>query len=242
MQRSVVKEIEEYGGWAYYDFQFQPDEYRYEDFDAKATSPIPAFLLNKVGLDFFHPIVQVNLNYNEDGGSGRQNPNMSADILEHVGKLSELRTLLLADTQVTDDTIHHLSRLKKMDRLYMWSASKVSDAGVKHLEPLKKMRYLHLSESKITDESMKVFATWPNIEGLSLQKNTFTNEALRNIGNATTLRQISLGLGRISIDNEGLVHVKNLPNLEHLGIQRSRVTPEGLAKLKSDRPKLKITK
>lgn len=231
IQRDAVKAISDYGGWVRYSYQFPSGSYHYKDFDANAVSPVPKWLIDRVGVDFFHGVVQVNLNYTEDGGARQENHNPSDDALEHVGKLSQVRVLLLSDTQASDESLVHLRKLRKLERLYMWDVVNVSDDGVRHLEPLKELRYVHLSHSKITDASMTVFATLPKLEGLSLQENQFTNDALKHIQTATKLKSLVIGLGAITVDDDGLPYLKRLTNLEKLGLQSSDVSEAGMVHL-----------
>ena len=126
-QQAAVEAIRDYGGWVRYDYQFPTAEFDHTDFDPEATSPVPRWLLDAVGIDFFHSVVQVNLNYTTDGGMRMENHNPSDEALQHVGKLPEVRVLLLSETQATDESLRHIGRLRKLEMLYMWDAVKVSD-------------------------------------------------------------------------------------------------------------------
>src|SRR5688572_23870144 len=63
VQEKSVTAIRQYGGWVRYDFQFPSDEFSSKDFDPKARSWVPQPFLDSLGVDFFHDVVQVNLNY-----------------------------------------------------------------------------------------------------------------------------------------------------------------------------------
>ncbi len=95
MQQDVVQAIHDYGGWIRYDFQFPSGQFSHKDFDPKAESAVPKWLLDRLGLDFFYSVVQVNLNYSEDGGKREENHNPTDEALQRLANLPNLRVLLL---------------------------------------------------------------------------------------------------------------------------------------------------
>ena len=227
-QYNAVRRIREYGGWVYYDHQFPAPTFGFGDPDVRAGSHIPATLVDLFGVDCFHAVVQVELNYKNNPFDPLEEINLSDEALQFVGDLRRLRVLLLSDTQASDESLRHLTRLGNLERLYMWDAARVSDDGVRHLVALKELR---LSNSQITDEAMKVFATLPNLEELSLQGHSFSNDALKYIGRSAKLKSLVIGGGQITVDDSGLEHLKGLQRLERLGIQKSCVTDSGLVHL-----------
>ena len=230
-QQDAVNAIREYGGWVRYDFQYPSGQFSSNDFDSKAKSWVPQWALNRLGVDFFHGITFVSLNYSDDSGKRVENGNLTDDALQHLPKLPNLRVLLLSDTQATDSSMLHLAALSKLEYLYMWDVSNVSDEGVHNLVELKELRKIHLSNSQITDESMRVFAALPKLETLHLQENCFSNDALMHISAASNLRAFAIGLGKNTIDDDGLVYLKDLTKLEQIGLQGSRVTGSGFVHL-----------
>jgi hypothetical protein len=244
LQEESVAAIRQYGGWVRYDFQFPSGQFSYKDFDAKARSWVPGPLLDALGMDFFHDVVQVNLNYSEDSGKRQENHNPSDDALQYLRGFPKLRTLLLSDTQASDMSMRHLASLKHLQYLWMWDVSNVSDAGVAHLDGLKELRYIHLTTSQITDRSLAVFAEIPKLEGLCLQFNEFTDEGLRHIAGLTQLESLWVcGKGKDSpngITDAGLRHLQKLNKLSELAIQNTRVTPTGIKSLSQVMPACKV--
>jgi hypothetical protein len=232
-QRRSVVAIQKYGGWVRYDFQFPSGDYSYKGFDAKARSWIPQWCLDQVGVDMFHNVVQVNLNYSEDSGIRQENHNPSDEALGYLAALPHLRVLLLSDTQASDDSMSNLGRLQKLQYLYMWDVSNVTDAGVAHLRGHRTLRYVHLSSSRITDKSLEVFGKMPQLEGLSLQYNRFTDEGLGHVAQLTNLTSLWVcgpeGREPSSITDAGLRQLEGLNKLTKLGIRNTKVTPAGVA-------------
>ncbi|MEX0610934.1 MAG: hypothetical protein WD738_11480 [Pirellulales bacterium] len=242
-QRQSVTAIQRYGGWLRYDFQFPTGEYFYNRFDPNARSRVPRWLLNRLGIDFFHDVVQVNLNYSEDSGRRKENHNPSDEALQHLQDFPKLRVLLLQDTQASDSSMRHLAGLKKLEYLFMWNVANVNDAGVEHLRNLRNLRYIHLSTSQITDKSLAVFARLPKIKGLSLQFNHFTDEGLEHVACLEQLETLWV-CGQSEMPNKitdaGLKYLENLKNHTSLGIQYTQVTPKGMEAFKKAAPACKV--
>lgn len=238
-QRQAVAAIGEYGGWVRYDYQFPSGNYDHADYDGKAESGVPRWLLEKLGVDFFHSVVQVNLNYSDDSGTREENSNDTPAALEYVAKLPNLRILLLANGQATDATMEHLTQCRRLERLYMWDVHLVSNAGVKHLESLKRLRYIHLgntslpegSPHRVTDESLRVFGTLPLLEGLSLQGNKFTDAGLAHLTKLAQLEELWINMGESHYSDQGMESLAQISNLHTLAIRGDDITDAGLAEL-----------
>lgn len=245
LQKQSVAAISDYGGWVRYDFRFSSGEYSHKDFDPQASSIVPRWALDKLGVDFFHSVVQVNLNYSTDTGVRQENYNPSDEALQHLSGLPNLRVLLLSDTQARDESLRHLARLKKLEHLYMWDVSKVSDAGVAHLRNLRNLKYIHISSSKITDESLAVFGKMPKLEGLSLQFNSFSDAGLDHLSPLSGLTHLAV-CGRRSrrnpITDAGLKHLEGLQGLESLLVQNTNVTTKGVESFLQAVPRCKVTR
>jgi hypothetical protein len=237
IQRHAVQAIQKYGGWVRYDFQFPSGEFSHKDFDPHARSWIPEWILSRVSVDFCHSVVQVNLNYSEDSGQREENHNPSDDVLQYVAKLPHLRVLLLSKTQATDESMPYLSKLKNLEYLFMWDVSEVSDSGVACLGQLSNLKHIHIgntdiSNSRISDDSLRTFGRLKRIEVLSLQGNQFTDAGLKHLENATKLKSLWANMGSTHFTDRGLLHLRKLSNLETLAVQ-GHITDRGLSQLES---------
>ena len=231
MQEEAVRAIQDYGGWVRYDFQFPSGSFSYKDFDPNGESGVPKWLLDRLGLDFFHSVVQVNLNYSEDSGKREENHNPTDEALQHLPKLPSLRVLLLSDTQASDASMRHLAKLMRLERLFMWDVSQVSDAGVEHLRHLSNLSTVHISNSQITDKSVDVLTRCAKIERLSLQGNRFTDRTFEYASRLHGLKSLVVGSGDVTFTDDGLARLEGLTKLERLGIQNSQITDSGIAHL-----------
>jgi hypothetical protein len=244
-QRDAVAAIQKYGGWVRYDFQYPSGEYDWNDFDSKARSPVPRWLIDRLGFDFFHDVVHVSLNYSEDSGKRDENHNPSDEALQYLPEFSDLRVLLLSDTQASDTSMQYLAKLKKLECLMMWDVTNVTDAGAAHLGGLRNLHYIHLTTSQITDNSLAMFARLPKIRGLSLQFNDFSDKGLKDVSRCKDLENLWV-CGRSDRPNEitdaGLKQLENLTKLTHLGIQNTRITPKGLDQFSKAVPGCRVSK
>ncbi|MEZ6072985.1 MAG: hypothetical protein R3C10_22655 [Pirellulales bacterium] len=237
-QQQAVAAIREYGGWVRYDYQFPSGAFSYKNFDPKAESAVPRWVLDQLGPDVFHDVVQVSLNYSEDSGTREVNGNSSDDALQHLPKLPDLRVLLLSETQASDESMRYLAQLPRLEHLYMWDVHQVSDAGVEHLRKLKNLRSVHIGHSQITDKSVDILTRCPKIESLSLQGHRFTDRTFEYASRRPNLKSLVVGLGSVTFTDDGLAHLEGLTELERLGIQQGQITDSGvihlvkLAKLK----------
>ena len=229
-QQASIAAVKRLGGWAYYDYEVQADG----QYDPEGKSWVPAWLQARLADDYFHPIVHVNMVYNDDTGKRLDNLKVTDDVLAHLDGLPGLETLLLHGTQASDEGLIHVGKLTNLRRLLMWDAKDVTDVGVAHLAGCRKLEGLHISESQIGDESARVFSQLPRLTDLSLQGNNLTNAGLAHLGKMTQLTDLWVGCvdqRGSRITDDGVAHLRNLTELDTLEMQRSQVTNDGLSHL-----------
>jgi hypothetical protein len=199
-ERAAIREITRLGGWV--------ETERRGDFDT---------------------VVEVNMVYHEHrGGKRLDNSNVSSDALGVVPTFANLRRLLLKETQATDAALAHIRGMRHLERIYLWDASLLTNKGVEHLATLPSLKYVHLSQSAISDEALLHFSRIETLEGLSLQQNSFTDEGMRHLTPLKNLKELYVGLGQISVTDVGLEPLSKLENLETLDLQHSAITDDGL--------------
>lgn len=109
--------------------------------------------------------------------------------------------------------------------------------------------WVRADSPRIDDEAltslMVLLADVPHLETLDLRNTSVTDAGLMHIGKLKSLRILFLGYDRFvymgentspDISDAGLAHLKGLTNLKELFIQQTKVTEEGIEKLKKALP------
>ena len=179
-------------------------------------------------------VVEVNMVYHEDEEFGREDNDLIHDeCLSYVHKFPYLKRLLLKEQQATDKGLANIRGLENLEVMYIWDASAISDAGMAHLKNLTGLKEIYVGNSKITDESLRIFSKLPKLESLTAPGNQFTDKGLEHIQNMTQLKSLWLGQGENEITDNGLKHLAKLTQLETLDLQQSEITDSGLEHLHS---------
>jgi hypothetical protein len=238
-QASAVSEIQKLGGWVLYDFEYDP-QVSGTSRKLNGRSWVPRWVSARIGVDWFHTVVAVNMVYDLRPGGGRTDNREFNDAVKGIlAGVPHLRQLFLKDTQTTDECLAAISRLHRLERLYCWNAVQVTDAGLAHLRKLPKLKDVHLSNSQITDESLGVFGDMVQMRALSLQQNAFTDRGLARLTKLNHLKELWIDMGPTDITDQGLAYLENLQTLEVLAIQDTHATQEGVDTLKLAIPGLK---
>ena len=106
----------------------------------------PPWLLNLLGIDYFHKVVYVSLgDYITD-----------AD-LEHLTSLPHVEDLTIRapNASITDAGLEHLERLPNLQRLSLHLNSQITDAALLHVTNLCHLRGLWLEDTGCTQEGVE---------------------------------------------------------------------------------------
>jgi hypothetical protein len=230
-QKEAVGAIKTAGGWVHYDYQ-RPDSLT-NNFDPLATPWEPPWLLDLLGIDFFHDVVEVNMVYNDDSKPRQDNHGPAVNIAPQLAHFPRLRWLLISGPYIDDDGMAAVGRLKRLESFYQWNGEHITDVGVAHLRDMPRLKYIHLGMSQVGDRGLAALSRLPNLEGLSMQRNKFTDAGLVHLAGHPKLKELWIGhlQGLIPITDAGVVHLAKIPNLEELDLQHTRVTPAGLKPL-----------
>jgi hypothetical protein len=219
-----------------------------------SLSPVYPAKVTDAGLEHLRGLRQLNhlILVSED---------ITDDGIEHVAVLSNLIYLHLGSTQISDAGIEHLVRLKGLKNLELRDAPAVTDAGLAQLATLPKLQWLSISHADVTDTGVAHLAAMDNLfmvrlgqvpvtdagvaylrrlplKDLWLTETPITDVALEHIGNMTTLTY--LALRDVNITDAGLDRLHRLSNLEYLHVVGTKVTSDGVARLKSKLPQCTV--
>jgi hypothetical protein len=154
-------------GLVWYDYEVDADGRRL----SAPKAPAPAWLVNLLGIDFFADVVSVTV---IGGGS---------DCTKHLESLTELRTLELFNTRVTDAGLERLGGLTGLERLQL-SIAEVTDAGLEHLKGFANLRELDLSGAQVTDAGLEHLQGLTNLVQLDLHGTQVTEQGVKRLRQA----------------------------------------------------------
>lgn len=201
-RREAVSAIQRLTGNVLYDYQCDPNG------NMLPTTPPPprqTWLRKLFGPDFFDRAVNVHF------GTSSQPEIGDADLMPHLKRLTDLRVLSLADTNITNEGLRHLRNHKhlrslalsgtkinegdldhlkglRLDRLRL-RGTRASDAALKSLQDMKSLRYLDLTRTKVTDAGLQHLEGLRNLGELDLRRTQVSRRAAerlqKNLSNCT---------------------------------------------------------
>lgn len=113
------------------------------------------------------------------------------DHVHHLVGLASLRLLDLFHAEVTDDACDVVAALTSLEWL-SFTGTRVGDRGVERLASLTALQRLSLKDTDITDEAAEMLATLPSLHWLSVSGTQITDAGLRALASSTSLRALSV--------------------------------------------------
>ncbi len=126
--------------------------------------------------------------------------------LKKLSDLSELESIDLASTKVTDEGLMQLRKLEKVRSLNLHYAEYVTDTGIAHLKH------------------------WTNLEHLNVRGTKVTSMLFEHLTNMVLLRSLDIGHSRVNDDN--FERLAELPNMERLSFGGNKMSGSALPLLK----------
>jgi len=153
-QRRAVEATGETGGSVLYDYHYYGYGYQWDGagFLIAQKPPGPTWLRELLGDDFFADVFAAD--YSDTNVSYPTDTDVGDVALEHVERLTELRSLELSGPQVTDVGLENLKGLTKLEWLGL-PDSQVTDAGLMHLKGLTRLEYLNLHGTQVTAQGIR---------------------------------------------------------------------------------------
>jgi hypothetical protein len=127
----------------------------------------------------------------------------------------KIESINLHSNATTDEGLAAISRFSNLQRLEIVH-SNVTDAGLKHLGKLTNLRQLHVASHGTTRNGLEFVENLTNLYQLDLYEQLASNEGLAHAGKLTNLKIVNLYVG--PADDSGLAALRNLTNLEELSI------------------------
>lgn len=139
-----------------------------------------------------------------------------------IATLENLEWMDLQYAELADSSLEYFSGLKKLQYLNLGNNEEITDEGLKHLTGLN-LIFLNLSGCNgITNDGLEVLSNLTTLRHLVLRNcDGISEDGFEHLGKLTELRELSVSGDYLN--GFGLVHLKNLPSLEHLGISNGVV-------------------
>ena len=153
-----------------------------------------------------------------------------SDVLHHIGRLRRLEKLILGrNPGVTDDGMASLRALVNLKELYL-GGSPIGDAGLAQLKSLSSLLALGLDGTFVSDAGLVHLEGMSGLRVISLSRTGISDAGLVHLKSLTALAKLQLDDTRIT--GAGLVHLKGLTQLESLDLGNTEVNDEGLTYLR----------
>lgn len=163
-----------------------------------------------LGDDFFSRVTQLDLREsNYFGWSTRKliaKDPIDDGSLAHVANLPYLRVLVLSSDKVTDDGLQVLKGLSELEELEI-SRARITDDGVKFLGPLRALKKLHLVDAPLTDSVLNQITSYWRLEELDLSGSQITDDGLPLLHDMTSLRVLTCRNTRVT--REGMNRLRD---------------------------------
>jgi internalin A len=146
-----------------------------------------------------------------------------------LARLQRLTQLTFDGPQVVDADLEGLSRLKKLEMLYLRSTS-INGSGLAHFRDHPRLSFLFLGgNDRLRDAELAHLEHVPHLGQLHLPNAAIGDEALQHLGKCPRLWELDLNHTRVS--DEGLKALSKLPGLTILVLSQTTVSDQGLKHL-----------
>lgn len=162
-------------------------------------------------------------------------PELTDRAMESLKFVPKLRTLKHVSDPISDDGLAQLRHVPELEELWLNGCRNITDAGLVHVGNLKHLRYLDLSSTKIGDAGVAHLRHLSNLEHLDLMHYTkITNAGLAHLVGLNKLEYLRISFTKVG--DRGLVHLEKLNGLKKLVLGRTKVSENGIARLRSALP------
>ncbi|HEX5443200.1 MAG TPA: hypothetical protein VFW87_05200 [Pirellulales bacterium] len=144
--------------------------------------------------------------------------------------LPSLELMSMGDRPLGDADLREIGKLTQLRCLLIGNASEVTDTGLGSLGALKKLRVLSLNGSRITDDGLRHLSALTRLEVLELDHAPIRGPGLAHLRSLHNLKLLSLRFS--PLEDQGLIHLAGLTALERLYFFDTRLTDSGLAHLR----------
>src|SRR4051812_38745259 len=125
-----------------------------------------------------------------------------------ISHLSNIQTLCLSFTSVTDNGLPHLLQLTNLETLLLTNC-KISDIGLQTISSLSNLKTLSISYCNlITEYGLSCISKMPNLKKISFQGTLSTNKQIPSIGTAAVTANNHNGMDPSAADVKDVLSVQ----------------------------------
>lgn len=163
--------------------------------------------------------------------------------LSKIGKLTDLTSLHIDATSVTDDGISELVTLDKLKTLNL-RATNITNKSLKTISQLKSLENLWLNEISLKGVDLNLLGTLEKLDSLYLGggynsgRANINDDDIRFLLNNKNIK--SLSLEQTNISSKSFQLFNSLPNLWYLDVTNSNISEKEILKFKDQNPKMVI--
>ena len=158
--------------------------------------------------------------------------------LANLSELTNLTSLGLGGSRITDAGLVHLREMKGLESLDV-GRTQVHGPGLVHLTELPKLQYLGVNSTQVTDSDLAYFTPLTHLETLSLMVSKVTDDGMVAFDLPPGVKEVHLPV--TSIGDRTLQKLSGYPNLTHVWVSNTKVTPQGIADFKKALPGCRLT-
>lgn len=146
--------------------------------------------------------------------------------LRRLAEYSELTTLDLSLTRITDEGMREIKNLRNVTDLNLYYSEYVTDQGVVAIKNWKKLKRLNLHGTKSTDTALEHIAGITSLESLDVGSTLMTDVGLERLTTLTNLKDLTMGANELG--DAGLQALRQLPTLTYLDLSGRQGTDKNI--------------
>jgi internalin A len=169
---------------------------------------------------------------------GLENTVIDKEDWHNIARFLALKYVNLGRSNISDEGVDFLSRLPSLDTVSMDDAREITDKSLPAFSRMVTLTNLKLGSAKLTDDGLRQLSP-PQLTILELQGVKLTSRCATAFGQMPKL-QILL-LDWTNVDDQALEQLAGLPDLQHLQLQATKATREGVARFREAHPNCTVT-
>ncbi|MCB1148966.1 MAG: hypothetical protein KDK48_02280 [Chlamydiia bacterium] len=149
------------------------------------------------------------------------NKQLPLEALDNIAHLENLQHLDISHTNITDEVMEVIGRLKNLCDINLDGCTFITDRGIEQLKNVPLLQSINLSSCKVSDALISRFHTlFPDLMSLTLRNNDLSDESIGMLSNLEELFYLDLSWSK-RLEGTCLTSLAKLPQLHVLDLSRS---------------------